>query len=147
MVCFNDLWECSSWNLGKLIDPNLTWKNIFQPGWFFATNLVSTDDGQLSYLGILYKAGHELEDHPRTDVSGSLLGLVSLLRIGLWDPFQMALTAYKWGFTNHLLSGMILQVTCTYDHWKVEYISRTSRPNKEVISFSLQFQGMSEWYV
>ena len=35
--------------------------------------------------------------------------LVSPLRIGLF-PFQMASMAYKWGLTNHLTTGVILQL-------------------------------------
>ena len=62
-------------------------------------------------------------------------------------PLPNGLNGLQMGITTHLLSGMILQVTCRYDRWKVEYTSGTSRPNKEVLTFSLQFQGMSEWYV
>ncbi len=44
--------------------------------------------------------------------------IISPLRIGLWDPFQMA---YRWlidgGDPNHLLFGMILQVGCGFKHF------------------------------
>lgn len=39
-----------------------------------------------------------------------IMVIVSLLRIGLWDLFQMAFfIAYKWG--DKLLTGMALQVS------------------------------------
>ena len=52
-----------------------------------------------------------LEDHPMTCKWLITMVIVSPLRIGLWDPFQMA---FSWlinpGDPNHLLTGMILQV-------------------------------------
>ena len=51
--------------------------------------------------------------------------IVSPLRIGLWDPFQLAfLWLANGGDPNHLLTGMILQVWRPYNdvtandqHW------------------------------
>ena len=120
-----------------------------QLGGFSPPTWLSTDDGQLSYLGILYKAGYELEDHPRT--CKWFMWFITRVSKSPKDrvvgPLPNGLNGLQMGITNHLLSGMILQVRCRYDRWKVEYTSRTSRPNKEVLTFSLQFQGMSEWYV
>ena len=52
-----------------------------------------------------------LEDHPMTNKWLITMVIVSPLRIGLWDPFQMAVSwLINKGDPNHLLTGMILQV-------------------------------------
>ena len=53
-----------------------------------------------------------LEDHPSGCKWLITMVIVSPIRIGLWDPFQMA---FLWlvingGDPNHLLGGMILLV-------------------------------------
>ena len=53
----------------------------------------------------------DLEDHPMTCKWLITMAIVSPLRIGLWDPFQMAfLWLMNGGDPNHFKTGMILQV-------------------------------------
>ena len=55
--------------------------------------------------------GGYLEDHPTLDTWLIIMVIVTPLRIGLWDPFQIALFwLIHGGDPNHLLTGMILQV-------------------------------------
>ena len=57
-----------------------------------------------------------LEDHPRTCKWLITMVIVNPLRIGLWDPFQMAVSwLINGGDPIYLLTGMILQVPSNQD--------------------------------
>ena len=103
-----DIWENCS-NLSLSVIPNgglLPWiAEIYSPVVF------PSGRSHWHLEEFWHHASIYLEDHPMTCKWLTTMVIVSPLRIGLWDPFQMAfLWLLNWGDPNHLLSGMILQV-------------------------------------
>ena len=76
---------------------------------------------------------HYLEDGlpGRTDMWLITMVRFRPLRMGLWDPFQMAfLWLINGGDPNYLLSGMILQLPCDLedsDQWMFQVLAKGGR--------------------
>ncbi len=63
-----------------------------------------------------------LGDHPRYRKWLTTMVIVSSLRMGLWDPFQMAVSfmAYKWGWSVHHLRHLGAHPPSTCHAWGLE---------------------------